>query len=615
MELKSNKTSGKLSFKKVLLWFFAIIILVLTGAGIFLYNNFNRLLSEALKNSFNSTLISDVYELEFKDLDINFVLGNIKVNNVVLQPRKKPLKYYAYINSSFRFSTKEILLNNVEILTLLKQNRLKLKRVKIEKPTVEITIANEIPVFLPFKDTLAVVADTVKQDVKRPIEGFFLEQFDLMDASIHAENFAKERNLQIEEVDITLTDLKIDQKPGKDFFSYSYFDFYIGKIAGSLQKESIKTISLSDYEIIIDSMEVEKTIDTLIYRFNDFNLGLKNLDLQTADSVFHFTLENFNLSYSENSIKLENFAFSPNISETALQKRHKFQITQFAANVGVLNINGIGFDSLFQRKKLFIDEILIDSVSAKIFKDKTKPIDLKKFPEYLGQTVAAIKLPLAIKQVKATNVNLVNREFRPDSIYATANINKATMSIENFTNINTELPLLMKADAYLENKVRFQVTLGFDYKKPEFSIKGSFPKFNLKDLNPLIQSYTPVTVNSGQVDEIEFKGTAGKTSSAGTMKFLYHDLNIDIKLEEKADWKNSVLSFAANRVVASANPVSEKLPPKVVKFSAERDMNKGFINIVIKSALNGLKETVLMSKENKKAYKEEKKKARRENKK
>ena len=615
MELKSNKTSGKLSFKKVLLWFFAIIILVLTGAGIFLYNNFNRLLSEALKNSFNSTLISDVYELEFKDLDINFVLGNIKVNNVVLQPRKKPLKYYAYINSSFRFSTKEILLNNVEILTLLKQNRLKLKRVKIEKPTVEITIANEIPVFLPFKDTLAVVADTVKQDVKRPIEGFFLEQFDLMDASIHAENFAKERNLQIEEVDITLTDLKIDQKPGKDFFSYSYFDFYIGKIAGSLQKESIKTISLSDYEIIIDSMEVEKTIDTLIYRFNDFNLGLKNLDLQTADSVFHFTLANFNLSYSENSIKLENFAFSPNISETALQKRHKFQITQFAANVGVLNINGIGFDSLFQRKKLFIDEILIDSVSAKIFKDKTKPIDLKKFPEYLGQTVAAIKLPLAIKQVKATNVNLVNREFRPDSIYATANINKATMSIENFTNINTELPLLMKADAYLENKVRFQVTLGFDYKKPEFSIKGSFPKFNLKDLNPLIQSYTPVTVNSGQVDEIEFKGTAGKTSSAGTMKFLYHDLNIDIKLEEKADWKNSVLSFAANRVVASANPVSEKLPPKVVKFSAERDMNKGFINIVIKSALNGLKETVLMSKENKKAYKEEKKKARRENKK
>lgn len=614
MEIESNKTSGKLSFKKVLLWFLAIIILVLTGAGIFLYHNFNRLLSDALKNNFNSSLISDVYELKFKDLNVNFALGNIKVNNVVLQPREKPLKVYPYINSSFRFSTKEILLNNVEIYTLLKQNRLRLKRVKIENPAVEITIANEIPVFLPFKDTVAIVNDTTKQAAKRPIEGFFLEQFDLMDASIRAENFAKERNLQIEEVDITLTELKIDQKPGKDLFSYSYFDFYIGKITGSLQKESIKKISLSDYEIIIDSMKVEKTIDTLIYKFHDFHLGLKNLDLQTADSIFHLTLGNFNLSYSEKSIQIQNIDFSPNISEKELQKRHKFQITQFAGNAATINITGIGFDSLIQTNKLFVDEILIDSVSAKIFKDKTKPIDLKKFPDYLGQSVSAIKLPLLVKQVKATNINLINREYRPDSSYATANVNKATLSVENLTNINTKQPLLINADAFLENKVRFQIILGFDYEKPEFLIKGSFPKFNLKDLNPLIQAYTPVTVKSGLVDEIEFTGKAGNTSSSGTMKFLYHDLNIDVKLEEKAAWKNSVLSFAANRVVSSANPVSEKLPPKIVKFSAERDMNKGFINIVIKSALSGLKETVLMSKENKKAYKEEKKKARRENK-
>ncbi len=615
MEPKPKITSGKFAFKKVLLWIIAGFFVVLIVAGIFLYNNFNRLLSDAFTKSFNSSLISDVYELKFKDLNVNLVLGNIKVNNVILQPREKPLKDYSYINSSFKLNTKEILLANVEIVTLLKQNKLKLERIKIEKPLVQITIADKIPVFLPFKDTSLVVSDTLKQVAKRPVEGFFLEQFDLMDASIQAENSAKERNLQIEEVDITLVDLKIDQLPGKDLFSYSYLDFYIGKITGSLQRESLKSISLKDYEIIIDSMNVEKTIDTLIYHFNDFQLGLKDLDVQTADSVFHVTLQDFNLSYSDKSLKMKNISISPNISETAMQKRNQFQITQFSGSVGLLNITGINFDSLFHRKKLFIDQILIDSVSAKIFKDKTKPIDLKKFPEYPGQSVAAIKLPVLIKQVKATNLNLVNREYRPDSSFAIANINKATMNVENITNIDTKKPLVLNADAYLENKVRFQVTLEFDYFKPEFNIKGAFPKFNLKDLNPLIQAYTPVTVNDGVVDEIEFSGTAGKTFSDGTIKFLYHNLNIDIKLEEKASWKSSVLSFAANRVVASANPVSENTPPKIVKFHADRDMNKGFINIVIKSALNGLKETVLMSKENKKAYKEEKKKARRENKK
>jgi len=600
--------------KQVLIWVTVSFFVVLIIAGFFLYNNFNRLLSESLIKSFNSTLVSDVYELKFKNLNVNLVLGNIKVNDVELKPREKPLKKYPYINSSLKLSTKEILLTDVEIMTLLKRNVLKLKRVKIGNPNVQITISDAIPIFMPFKDT-TVVSDTVQQSEKKPIEGFFLEQFDLMDASIHAENFAKERVLQINEVNITITDLKIDQQPGRDLFSYSYFDFYIGEITGTLQKASIKHISLKDYEIIIDSMKVEKSIDTLLYHFHDFNLGLNDLDVQTEDSIFHLTLEQLELSYKEKSLNLKKFAFKPNISETALQKRSKFQLTQFSGNAGLIRITGINFDSLLYGKKLFIDKIVIDSVSAAIYKDKTILIDANRFPEYLGQSISAIKLPLLIKQIEATNVNFINREFRPDSSYATANINRGKLTVDNVTNINTNQVLSMKADAFLENKVRFLLNLDFDYNQPEFSMKGTFPKFSLKDLNPLIQSYSPVTLNEGVVDEIEFTGTAKKTQSDGTMKFLYHDLNIDINIEDKAPWKSSVLSFAANNVVASANPGNENLPPRIVKYYIERDMNKAFINVIIKSVLNGLKETILMSKENKKLYKEAKKEARKDGKK
>jgi hypothetical protein len=49
------------------------------------------------------------------------------------------------------------------------------------------------------------------------------------------------------------------------------------------------------------------------------------------------------------------------------------------------------------------------------------------------------------------------------------------------------------------------------------------------------------------------------------------------------------------------------LPPRIVQFHVARDMNKGFINIILKSLLNGLKETMIMSKENRKAYKAAKK--------
>jgi hypothetical protein len=144
---------------------------------------------------------------------------------------------------------------------------------------------------------------------------------------------------------------------------------------------------------------------------------------------------------------------------------------------------------------------------------------------------------------------------------------------------------------------------------------GTIKQFNLPDLNPLLQSYTPGSIEKGVADEITFSGDAYRTNASGTMKFLYHDLKIDLALQEKAKWKSSVMAFAANTYLDASNPGSPNVPPRIVHFHVERDINKGFVNILIKSVLNGLKETMLMSKENKKAYKAAKKEMRRERKK
>jgi hypothetical protein len=156
--------------------------------------------------------------------------------------------------------------------------------------------------------------------------------------------------------------------------------------------------------------------------------------------------------------------------------------------------------------------------------------------------------------------------------------------------------------------VHFGATLAFDYTKPQFKFEGVLDKFNLPDLNPVIEAYTPAKITNGVVDQISFSGVAGVASSTGTMKFLYHDLEVDIQLKKKAKWMSSVLSFTANQALHESNPPSDKLPPREVKFKVERDPRKGFINLLLKSLLNGLKETMFMSKENRKAYKEAKKK-------
>lgn len=93
----------KITGKKIALGVFILVLI----AGFILYQNFNRLLSEALLRSFNSNIASDVYELKFEKLKVDLVEGSISVSDVLIQPRSAPLNQYPYINSSFRLKPKK----------------------------------------------------------------------------------------------------------------------------------------------------------------------------------------------------------------------------------------------------------------------------------------------------------------------------------------------------------------------------------------------------------------------------------------------------------------------------------------------------------------------------
>ena len=612
MKTETNNKKKKRSLKKISLWIIAVLFVIVSVVAIFLYRNFNQLLASALIKSFNSSLMSDVYELKFEKLSVNILDGDVKVYNVAFQRREKPLHSYPYINSSLRLRTQKMSLDNVELMKLIKSNILELDKIEILQPDVELVLNENNYILFPFEDTTAASPEKVSK--KKPIQSFFLTGFALDDASFHVTNNAKMREFNIRRLNITFKDLMINQQPGRTIISNNHFDFSVGEFSGVLQKKAVKQIHFKDFKIAVDSLSLQQTVDTAIHHFADFSTSLTMLDIQTADSIFHLAMDSFDLSYKKKTIKLNNISFKPNISDAEMQKRFVYQTSQFSGTIGSINLIGVNFDSLIYKGQIFIDDIVLDKVSAFIFKDQRKPIDKNRFPGYPGQQIKNISTPLVIKHLKATNVNLVNKELKPDGNYGQANINRATLNVENITTLPSHKPLTANANAYIENKAPANVSFSFSYDQPQFSIDGTVKQFNLSGLNTLIKSYTPASIEKGTVDEITFSINAYRTNASGTMKFLYHDLKVDLALQDKAKWKSSVLAFAANTYLDASNPGSANLPPRIVQFHVERDMNKGFVNIIIKSVLSGLKETMIMSKENKKAYKKAKKEMKKETK-
>ena len=610
MKTDSEKAPPKRSVKKIIAFSFLAVISI---AVFFLYNNFNRLLSEALLRSFNANIASDVYELKFENLRVNLFDKTIRVFNVTLLPREKPLNNYPYINSSFRLKTEKLTLKNVELFTLLKLSQLKLERISITKPDVELLLNGKQSIFLPFKDSTLVT--TPKEKSKRTLDSFLLSEFQLIDAAIHVTNSNKQREFKIRDFNISLYELLINQRTGKDIISFNKVDLSLGEFSGALQKAAVKHVKFNDFKIGITSLKLQTTLDTVVFHFQNFNAGLKALDVQTADSLFHLSLQSFDLSYHDKTITLGEVSFKPNISDAAMQKRFTYQHTQASGTVGTIRFIHVNFDSLIYHHGMFIHEIILDKPVVSIFKDNTKPVDKNHLPIYFGQQIPGVPIPLWIRQVKATNIQLTNVERKRDSSYAKVTIYRGTAEVTNITNRPTSKPLTLRANAYIEDKVHFNLTLGFSYSKPQFTLDGKLEKFNFPDLNAVIQAYTPAKINAGTADEIAFSGTVFRTHSTGTMKFLYHDLVVDLELHHKAKWKSSVIAFAANTAVNSSNPGSTHLPPRIVQYHVERDMHKGFINMIIKSVLTGVRETLIMSKENRKAYRAAKKEMKKENKK
>lgn len=587
------------------------VFLVFATAGFFVYLNFNKLVSTALRNVYEATQAADMYELTFENLRVNPLVGNISVLDVTFRRRETPRKSYPYINSYIQLKTKKLILENVDLWLLLKSNKLLLEKIAIISPDIELDINGFNPILFPFGNP-ALGAPT---DEKTPIESYFLGEFELTDATFRLINSAKKREFTVENFNMSFQELSLEKNSREDVFYLKELEFSVEKFSGTTQEDIFSQLSFADFKIKFDSVDAQKNLDTLIFNFQDFDSEMNALDIQTRDSLFHIMMSSFDLSYRDQTIELERLSFKPNVSNAVIQKNYQFQHTQFSGTVGKISFNGVNFDSLLYANKFFIDSVSLDSISALIYKDNTKAKDLKHFPLYLGQAITGIPNPVQIKTLKATNINLINEERKPDGTIARVSVDRGTAEAKNITNLAPEETLTINAMAYLANKVQFKLDLGFSYSQPQFTFNGLLQKFELVNLNQVIEAYTPAKFTAGVADEIKFSGVARNASSTGNLTFLYHDLKVSLELEDKAKWKNDLLTFGANTALHSNNPISATIPARSVKFKADRDMNKGFVNLIIKSLLDGMKETMLLSKENRKEFKQTKREARKEAKK
>lgn len=599
VEVNKNNTNTNPFSRKLLRIFVLTVILILSILSYYFYKNFNRMISEAITRSFNSNVISDVYDLSFEQLNINMITGNLKIRNVVIRPKEIPLQSYPYINSSFILKTRRIHLVHVDLYALLKSNRLKMSKIEIEKPEISVQLKGKHPIIFPFKKS-DNTAEAGINKLKNYFESYFLKEFMLTNAFLTMEDEEAGKSYKIGELNISVSDILLNQQAGVDSLSLSTADLNLKDFVTNSKTGSLRSVKSKNYELNINSFAIQRRPDTIDYQVSDYKTRIKDWEIVTFDSIYRIGAKSVELSHKDKAIHINELIVKPTISQEAFNQLIKYQKELYSITVKKMDLLNISFDSLRFNRTLFIGQVNFDNAEVGIYKDKTKAQDLNRFPKYPGQQLDEISIPLTIDNLNILESVLEYQEKKTDGDMASVKISKLNLRAQNISNQMTDSPLSVNLNGFLENKVPFDMLLIFSYKKPEFSFKGTFKSFELADLNPVIQAFAPTSVNKGIIDAITFSGNGFKKGANGEMKFLYHDLDLTIGLKNYSKFKNSMITFAANSYLNSRNPVSPEKPARVVTSTVERDVNKGFINLIIKSVVSGLKETILPSKENRK---------------
>ncbi len=582
------------------------VILVLTALSFYIYRNFNQLVSEAILKSFNANVISDVYDLNFDHLNINIITGEIKIRNVVIAPKEIPLQDYPYINSSLVLKTERIDLKRVDIYTLLKYNQLKVSIIEINKPAISVQLKGKNHILFPIKQgELGTEADV--ELLKNYLDSYFLKEFVLREASLTMEDDHEGTRYKIGALNIFISDIQLSQRTGVDSLSFRTGDLGLRDFVILSKTGGFKSMESKNYELNIDSFAIQLRPDTLDYLVANLKTKIQDWALVTSDSVYLVGAQLVELSRKEKSLHISNLTMKPTVSHDAFNQLYKYQKELYSISIKKIDLLNISFDSLKLNKTLLIGKANLDSADVLIYKDKTKPEDLKRFPEFPGQQLNSINFPLTLNELKISGSAIEYREKKNDGDLASVKIGRVNLNAQNISNQLPDSRLSVKLDGYLESKVPFDLSLMISYKVPEFRFIGTLKPFDLAGLNRVTEAFASTTIRKGVVDEIAISGNGYKGAARGEMKFLYHDLDLTIGGKKFSKFKSGLISFAANTYLNSSNPASPGKAAREVKFNVERDQHKGFMNLVVKSLISGLQQTMLPSKDTRRLNRDSKK--------
>lgn len=487
------------------------------------------------------------YSLTIKSLSMNVLTQSVTFNDVHITPEKSDPEL-----ASYKIFASRLYLHEISVFEILRGKDISVDIIELEEPSISVFQGDPMPV----------------------------EKKDTTDFSIYALIKSFGESVSVNRFEVSNFDFKLfsgPDEPDPSLYSnnnhFKIINLYIGK-------------STKDLPGLFEA-------DTVSFTMNRFSYT-------TSDSLYTFEVGKMEISYIDSLLWVDSVKVLPNYSKQRFAEIAGKQTDRFDIYAGNLLFRKIDLRRLFEHHSLISSVLDISDLSLTAFRDKNDE-RMYATPESVQHLILNAQVYLKIDTITVDRSFIAYEEIAPGKkTPGRITFNDINAIFTGITNDSTLIAagrdLVFKADCNLmdEGKVYATYVFPMNTDKMVFTCDGFITNMSLTALNKMVVPTVGVSIEEGHLDTLKFNFRAGETSSEGTMKFLYHDLKLqvpDIKGENKK-LKDQLMVFAANTfVLKDSNPKGNN-DPRIVEMQFERNKQRFMFHYTWKTILSGIKETV-----------------------
>jgi len=550
--------------KKVLVGFLVIILILIVVAIValkWLDKNQGKIAGSLIREKFSKSELSKVYQLDFKELDLNILSGRLVIHDFSLKPDSLfyqaddtlRLKYPVLIEASVPFLS----LSGVDIVELVKNKHVIIGGIEISQPGIR-----------------------------------FIDHLTKEEKQLRSKNYQPQ------------PDTAAKKSNPINFVNLSYFrikggcaEFYNRVTDKSIFKADSIQLLLS--EVLVDPEKPMNTILDKTFGSSVFKVG--TVFFKNEKGFYDLDLGGSTLNLEENNLEINGLKLTPKYNKA--QFGHKFgkQTDRFDIKIQSINLRGFDMNRFLLSGGIVLNSVKVSGLDLQIHRDKNVPFDFSKYPKMPWQSLVQVKSYLQIDTIEVSNSSILYEELAPEQPDAgKVPLSDVNIRIYNVSNdsvfISKYGPVTVQLQAKVFNKgdLVLNIDVPEDLNSANFSFSGRIGPMDMRAFNSITELNVHVNIENGTLDSLVFRADANEEYARGQLMMVYD--NLKIKVLKKDDEKKKMteiglLSWLGNQVVKGFNPADNKPndKPLVAEIFVERDKNKSVFNYIVKSFISGIK--------------------------